>query len=221
MNGRIGGRATMLAILILCVAGPVRAAGLDESGTVGLSVFGDYGAIAGNSRYGLDFNNGGGYGVTLRYVVGPHWSLGLFFQNQSYDAQAGAVSGPQTEEAAVDKLVMTEYMADLYFYRDRKADASQYLVAGIGFYRPEVRSNQVTNTSGTVVFPGENLVVSAGLGVEAFIREDWGIDLSGRVFGYLGKGLSDQELDNPDVTGTGSFAAGFQLQAGLFYYLMR
>jgi len=203
-------------VLILGAAGTAGAEGLEESGTVGLSAFGDYGLMTGNSRYGLDFKGGGGYGVTIRYVVGPHWSLGLYFQNQSYDAREGAVSGPPDEEAPVDKLVVTDVMGDVYFYRQRGIDASQYLVAGLGFYRPEVRAGD-----GTIVFPGENLVLSAGAGAEVFIREDWGLDLNGRAFGYFGNGLSDVEVDNPDVKGTGSFAAGFHFQVGIFYYLLR
>jgi hypothetical protein len=216
MRERIVGWMVVAAVVLLGAAAPARAEGVDEAGTVGLSGFGDYGYMTGNSRYGLDFTSGGGYGVTLRYVVDPHWSLGLYFQNQTYDARTTAVSGPPDEEAPVDKLVVTDVMADVYFYRDRTIDASQYLVAGLGFYRPEIRSS-----GGTVLFPGENLVLSAGAGVEVFIRENWGLDLNGRGFAYFGDGLSDQELDNPDVKGTGSLAAGFHVQVGIFYYLLR
>ena len=121
----------------------------------------------------------------------------------------------------VDEMVSTEVIGEIYYYRDRNTDAPQYLMMGLGFYRPEIIYEDED-----ILFPGENLVVTAGLGVEVFIRETWGLDLSARGFGYLGEGIADQERDGAagdgtPITAQGSFAVGLQAQVGLIYYLTR
>ncbi len=189
-------------------SGPGRAlaqGGIEDEGSIGLSAFGDFGWITGQARYGLDFSHGGGYGVTLRYVASPHASLGLYFQSQTYTAKDQAKL-----DQGVKKLVSTQIMGDLYYYRDRAADASQYLVVGVGFYRPEIHFQ-----SDEILFPGENLVVSGGGGAEVFIRENWGLDLSGRAFAYFGKGVGERET----ITAGGSVSIGLTAQIGLLYYL--
>jgi hypothetical protein len=188
---------------------------LDREGTVGLCAFGDYATLTGESRLGLDFKSGGGYGLDIRYTLNPHWSLGLSFHNQTY----GAVS--DVKNTGVDKLVSTEVVGEAYYYRDRNVDAAQYVVLGVGFYRPEIH-----RADEDILFPGENVFLSAGLGAEVFLRENWGIDLSARGLGYLGEGIADQERDGTVGDGTpmtaqGSFAVGLQVQAGIIYYLTR
>ena len=188
---------------------------LDREGTVGLCAFGDYATLTGESRFGLDFKSGGGYGINIRYTLNPHWSLGLTFHNQTY----GAVRDVKSQ--GVEKLVSTEVVGEAYFYRDRDVDAAQYAVLGIGFYRPEVHY-----TDEDVLYPGENVILTAGLGVEVFLRENWGLDLSARGLGYLGEGYADQERETAAAAGTpitpqGSFAVGLQVQAGIIYYLTR
>ncbi len=205
------GAAAAVLVLATGLAGPARAASnIDEEGTVGLSLFGDYGLVTGKSRYGLDFEGGGGYGVNLRYVVNPRWSLGLYFQHQDYSSK------PEAErETNVKKAVMTQVIGDLYYYGKRNLDSSQYLVLGLGFYRPEIHY-----TEEEVGYPGENLVVSAGLGAEVYIRENWGLDLSVRSFGYFGSGLAEGDRTQ-GITSNGNFSVGLQAQAGILYYLVR
>lgn len=187
---------------------------LDREGTVGLSAFGDYATLTGQSRLGLDFKSGGGYGINIRYTLDPHWSLGLSFHNQTY----GAVS--DVKSTGVDKFVSTEVLGEAYFYRERNVDPAQYAVVGVGFYRPEIH-----RADEDILFPGENVILTAGLGVELFLRENWGLDLSARGLGYVGDGIADQERDPTDgsdpVTAQGSFAVGLQVQAGIIYYLTR
>jgi len=209
--------ATTVAVLSAAPAEGVTR--LERSGTVGLSLFGAYGTVTGESRYGFDFSEGPGYGITLRYTVHPHVSLGLSFQNQSYDAIPGLTT-LDADSIGIDELVATQVMADVYFYRDRNMDASQYAMVGIGFYRPEIHLVETDDFGGDqIIFPSENLVLSAGVGAEVFIRENWGLDLSGKVFGYFGSGRADQEGEPP--TDEGSISFGFQGQVGFIYYLLR
>ncbi len=208
-------------IVAVLSTGPAEAATrLERSGTVGLTIFGGYGTVTGQSRFGYDFGEGPDYGVTLRYTIHPHVSLGLSFMNQNYDAVQGLTT-LDADSVGIDKLVATQVMADVYFYRDRNMDASQYAMVGIGFYRPEIH---LVNTDETlygeqIMFPSENLVLSAGVGAEVFIGENWGLDLSGRSYFYFGSGRADQEPEPP--TNEDSLSFGFTGQVGLIYYLLR
>jgi len=180
---------------------------VEQSGTVGLTLSGSWAVITGDSRYGNGFDNGPGLTFGLRYVLGSHWSMGLSFYSQTYDAK------PDT--TGLTKLRMTNVIFDTYFYRDRNTDASQYLSLGIGFYRPEL------HRASDVAFPGENFLVSLGLGAEIFIRENWGVELSGRAFGYVGEGVTPQETATGTAEATGNFSLGIQGQVGIIYYLLK
>lgn len=184
---------------------------VEEAGTVGLSIGGGYGVVTGNSRYGLDYEGGLALNLALRYVLGPHWSLGLSFQSQSYD------SVPEAYAQDFDKVVMTDICGEVYFYRDRNQDASQYMMAGLGLYRPEIHLR-----GDNIAFPGENLRATVGVGAEVFIRENWGLELGARAVGYFGDGYTAQErVDDTVIKESSSFTVGFQGQVGILYYLLR
>lgn len=181
---------------------------IERAGTVGLSGGGCYGVMKGNSRYGTGFDSGAGLNLGLRYVLGPHWSLGVSFQSQAYD-------GVPTD--TLQKVQMTDISVDTYFYRDREADASQYIMVGAGFYRPEIHISK-----DEISFPGENLRLSAGVGAEVFFRENWGLELSGRIVGYFGDGLTYQErADDTFPKPSGSLSYALQGHVGIIYYLLR
>lgn len=177
-----------------------------REGTVAMGGGGGYGLITGEARYGLDFDSGPGYNVMLKYSVSRHVALGFNFQNQSYQWVDG--------EPQYDDLVLTTFEGHVYFYRSRDADANQYAVLGLGIFRPELRRNV-----GETVFPGEGLILTAGLGTELFLRENWAIDLSGRALGYFSEGIADPELDIIESSGSVSF--GLTGQIGILYYLIK
>lgn len=203
----VGSAAVALA-LAQPAAGQSR---VDRPGTVGLFGSGIYGVVTGNSRYGEEFDGGPGFSLGVRYVASRHWSLGLSFHSQQYDASSEGLA------AGSEELRMTDIRFDAYFYRDRGATAPQYFLVGIGFFRPEIH-----HTASDVSFPSENLVLAAGMGAEIFIRETWGLDLSGRVAGYFGSGFSTEEVAGAPVDPRdGNFSLGLQGQVGIFYYLTR
>lgn len=184
---------------------------VERPGTIGLTAGGTYGLITGQSRFGRDFDDGAGLTVGLRYVLSRHWSTGATFGSQAYSA------GTEAAAEGTDKVQMTNVLLDFYYYRDRTQDASQYVVLGLGFYRPEVH-----DSSSDIGFPSENFLLSAGVGAEVFIRENWGLDLSGRALGYFGRGFTAQELVDEATRLTDSkFSVGLQGQVGLIYYLLR
>ena len=190
---------------------------VERAGTVGLGAFGSYGTVVGDSRFGLQFQNGGGYGVDLRYVAGPHWSLGLTFQNQMYQ--------PEDSGGTQDKLVTTGLLFNVYYYRKRGLDVANYLVLGAGFYRPEIHFLEVVDDENreSISFPGESLALTGGMGVELFIRENWGFNISGRAIAYFGDGVAQEEELDPDspAESNGNISVGLLGQVGLFYYLIK
>lgn len=200
----------MLLGLLVAPAARAQDSRLEKSGTVGLFGGAQYATVTGDNRYGNDFDSGFGFNLGLRYVLGRHFSLGVDFQNQSYDAKNTA----RPVEVGVDNLVITGIGGELLYYRNRNSNASQYLVFGVGFYRPEIRVSD-----SEVIFPEESLALSAGLGVEIFIRENWGLDLSGRAIGYFGDGVA--AIEEGEIPSEGSFALGLQARAGLMFYLIK
>jgi opacity protein-like surface antigen len=175
-------------------------------GTVSLGLGGSFGLVTGNSRFGLDFDSGGGYLFALNYAVTPNISLGLNFQNQTYNWVDG--------EPRYDNLVVTTFEGHARLYRKRGTDASQYVMAGIGVYRPEFRIGD-TET----VFPGDGFLFTGGAGVELFLRENWALDLSARGIGYVGNGISDQEFETVEDTGNLSF--GLHGQLAIVYFMLK
>lgn len=199
------------AVLALAAVPAAAQSRVEEPGTIGLTAGGAYGMITGQSRYGRDFTDGAGITVGLRYVLSPHWSTGATFASQAY--QAGTTAAAE----GTDKVQMTNVLLDFYYYRDRNTDASQYLVMGLGFYRPEVH-----DSAQEISFPGENALLSVGAGAEVFIRENWGLELSARALGYFGRGFTPQELADTTTRLTDSkVALGLHAQVGLIYYLLR
>jgi len=212
---RMGGLAAVTAMLCLATteAGAEPSSRVERNGSIALAGGAGYGIITGDSRFGSEFDTGLGIDILLRYVLGPHWSMGLGFQSQVYDATPNAVTANGEE-----KLQITDIRFDTYYYRDRSKDASQYLVLGIGMYRPEIHYQG----EGNVSFPGENLELSFGMGAEIFIGETWGIELGGRALGYFGNGLTQEEEADPDLAPpTSSVALGLRGQAGVFFYILR
>jgi outer membrane protein with beta-barrel domain len=210
---RAGGLAVAAMLcLVATEAGAVPSSRIERNGSIALAGGAGYGIITGDSRFGTEFDTGLGIDILLRYVLGPHWSMGLGFQGQMYDAT------PEAQTAnGEDKLQITDIRFDTYYYRDRSKDASQYVVLGIGLYRPEIHY-QASNVS----FPGENLELSFGMGAEIFIGETWGLELGGRAIGYFGNGLTTEEEADPDIAPlTDNVALGLRGQAGVFFYILR
>jgi opacity protein-like surface antigen len=206
---------TLAALALVLASAADARSPMDEPGAINLNLFAAYGSLTGNSRFGLDFNAGAGFGVNLRYTAAEHWALGLIFNSQRYQKRDDAANVD-----LIDKLVMTMVLGEVYYYPNRESSASWYFVGGIGFYRPEIREQ-----GEVVVFPGENLALQAGLGSELFIGETWGVDVSGRGFAYYGDGIADAEVDPPDgrdpVTADGKWSLGLHAQVGIFFYLLK
>lgn len=226
-----------LAAALLGAAGEARAVvRLDRPGTAALGGGGSYALVTGEGRYGLDFDNGAGYHFFLKYTVAPRWALGFRFENQSF----GWVDGVRREDDELagftyDRMTMTTFEAQVTYYTSRNRDASPYVAAGIGYYRPELReatsvgNSEVPTADGGTVFPGGNVMATLGAGAEVFLREKWALDLSARSMLLYGSGYADNELNADGFdevarrqaidTPNASFA--FQLSIGILYYVTK
>jgi opacity protein-like surface antigen len=196
---------------------------IDRPGTTMIGLGGSWGLVTGEGRYGLDFGNGGGYFISLKHTVTRNLALGFRFENQSFGWVDGIRdAGGSLVEDPYDHMIITTFEGLLYYYHHRSEDASPYVVAGIGVYRPELRRK-----ADDTVFPGENLMGSLGLGAELFLRENLSIDLSGRGTLLYGNGYAEGEitgfddfaLEQANATSKASFS--MQISAGLLYYLLK
>jgi opacity protein-like surface antigen len=227
MNGRSTGFIAMAVAVVTgmtILGGSAEAVSrrIDRPGTVSIGGGASYGIMVGNARYGLDFDSGLGYNVVLRYALDRKWMLGFHFQNQTYDAISGLDYGEDVPLDPPDRLVVTTFEGQLYYYLRQGTDSRNYALVGLGVYRPEIRYDERTPGVAaveTASFPGENLMMTAGLGVELFLRENWALDLTGRVLGYYGSGIADQEFEFLESTGDISF--GLHARVGLLYFLSR
>lgn len=217
----------LLAVAALAAGGYPAAAQaasrLDRPGTVALGGGGGYGLTAGEGRYGLDFGGGGSYHFVIRYTAAPHWVLGFHFQNQNFSWEDAIRT--ETDTYAIepyDDMVMTTFEGQICWYPASQVDSRQYLFAGVGVYRPELRRSKED-----VVFPGENIFLSLGLGTELFLRENWALDITGRGMALFGTGYADPEVNGltdfelQQVRDTPDLSLGFQIQAGILYYVLK
>src|SRR5215471_16067678 len=87
---RLGGLA-MAAMLCLATTNAMAdpSSRIERNGSIALAGGAGYGIITGDSRFGSEFDTGLGLDILLRYVLGPHWSMGLGFQSHVYEVAAG------------------------------------------------------------------------------------------------------------------------------------
>lgn len=200
----------LLALLLMGGAGPARAVSrIDRPGVYALGVWGQYGFVEGKSRYGLDFDKGGGYSLHFRYNTGRHTALTVYFDSQTYGAKSDSLLN----------FRMTGVHAGLRFFSIPTGDVLRYAEVTVGFYRPEIRRPKtITSSIGEdVSFPGEGFMAHAGAGLEIFFTPTWAVELGAHGYLLKGRGLTQADVyqGEEDLTVTG------QVAGGITYYLLR
>lgn len=143
----------------------------------------DYGTF--ELRNGLD-GVGPGISIRFRLSIDRASALGVSFEASDYQRSLPDGEAADFEAAAsdtADKVHTTAVMAEYYRYFWRKSKDTPYLVASLGYYRPEVRFGDVATR-----FPGSNLLVGGGVGLEHFFSRSVSLDVSARVFGLADGG---------------------------------
>jgi len=199
---------------------------LERPGTVAIGGGGGYGVMTGNSRYGLDFDNGGMYYITLKYMIGRRTALSAVFQNQSYGWKGPGLldeEGVPIPTAVWESLVMNTFEGHFIYYLKRDTDTSTYMDIGAAVYRPELRGAGLDTG-----FPSLGGALIGALGTELFLRENWAIDLQARGVAFLGDGYTSTEKllgDDEHVAGqiddTGNVSVAGQISVGLLYYILK
>jgi hypothetical protein len=206
---KLGAGFVFLALLLQSVeAGAVGR--VDRKGVYSLGGWFQYGLIEGESRYGLDFNRGPGYGLHFRYNMSRKTALVFHFDSQSYDAEP---------DSLLDQLKLTNAHAGLRFFSIPQGDVLRYVELTAGFYRPEIRFHKTQQSSigEEFAFPGEGFLVHAGAGIEIFFTGSWAVELGAHGYGLMGKGLFRGE----EPMGEKNFSVAGQLAIGIDYYLLR
>lgn len=182
---------------------------IDRPGVYALGAAGQYGLIEGNSRYGLDFNRGGGYNIHFRYNTSRKAALTIYFDSQTFDARADSLVNVR----------ITSVHGGLRLFSIPTGDVLRYLELTAGFYRPEIRfPNNIQSSIGEeLCFPGEGFLAHAGGGIEIFFTSVWALELGAHGYLLTGKGLCPTE----ELNGEKDLSVIGQASLGLSYYLLR
>jgi hypothetical protein len=171
-------------------------------GQVGLSVQGEYGALVQSGEMGGSYGSGPGLAVRLRYRMRYERGFGLSFESHGFDALTGARPIGNFENVPDDsvpkRLTLGMYGVDFYQMFGTRTKTTKMLSVGGGIAR--VSQDFIL---GDTNFPGDGLFVTAGAGVERFVWQSWGYDLSGRYYAVFRDGRPNHE---------------FQIALGLVFY---
>ncbi len=154
------------------------------------------------------FGQGGGGAVRVRQYVSRNQAIGFSFEQQKFKRYA---SVPEDNPYSINThLQMQVYLFDYFFYFNRPAKRSRYLVLSGGFYRPEL-IREAHSASGTtsfdVAYPSEGFAARVGYGLEYFLKRNFSLD--GSVSLYY---LRTPHMDGLTFSGMG--ALGIHLYAG-------
>lgn len=148
-----------------------------------LSGKGDYDAF--RLRNGLE-GLGAGLSVRLRLAVDRASAVGINFEAIDFKRSLGDDEIAPFEEAAndtSDKVHSTVVTLDYYRYFWRRMKDTPYVVAGVGYYRPEIRFGEFGTR-----FPGSNAIAHVGVGGEHFFTRSVSLELSARMYALFHSG---------------------------------
>ena len=116
------------------------------------------------------FQAGFGLGIHIRYSLDRRSAIGATFEDLRFRRKSGAAK-------VADEYQVNNFLGRYYVYFARRQRTSRYLVGGIGFHRPSIRTGDQSS------LPGEGLTVNLGAGLEYFLTRV--VALDGSVDGYL------------------------------------
>lgn len=212
-SARTGFLAAVVVTALSALPGLVPHAGaagrVDREGVYNMGGWFQYGLVEGESRYGLDFTNGPGYSVHLRYNMSRHTALALYFDNQTWDAVSDSLA----------HLKATTIHAGIRYFSLPAGDVMRYAELTVGFFRPEVEfpKAEADASEGSICFPGEGLLLHAGVGAEIFFTQAWALEFGLHGYGLSGRGLCRGELPQ----GEKNWAVSGQAVIGIDYFLLR
>jgi hypothetical protein len=167
-------------------------------GTISLGLQGGYGVVRGTSRLADGFDHGPSYAFRFRYMLSPSFALGFSFENQRFGNRGGV---PSSEPGASDSTIhMSTVSAEGVFFFHREREVTPYLLGGIGHAAPDI----VDEVLGSARV-NEGMFLTAGAGVERFVRPRFSLDFSLRGYGLI---------SNSEFTSFAQITAGIHLYPG-------
>ncbi len=162
-------------------------------GQIGVGVQGQFGMMVSKTGdLGVQFDNGPGLAVRLRYRMRYERGVGLSFEGQTFDVRRGR--GDDT----LTTLKLVTSGIEFYQMFGTRTTTTRMLSAGAGVAQV---SRKYTN--GDLDYPGDGVYVSAGAGLERFFYRTWAYDLSARYMTLFQQGKANHQV---------------QLSAGLIFY---
>lgn len=204
------GRIAFVVVWIAAVAGvaPSRADVVvvpPRPGQVGLAVQGSYGTLLQSGQLGESFGSGPGLSIRLRYRMRYERGFGLSFESQSFDTRTNAIQRdvfgtpvPADSAIAPTRLTLGLYGIDFYQMFGTRTRTTKMLSVSAGVARLSRNLND-----GETDFPGDGVFVSGGAGLERFVWQSWGYDLTGRYYAVFREGQVNHN---------------FQIALGLVFY---
>ena len=139
------------------------------------------------------FEAGLGLGIHIRYSMDRRSAIGVSFEDLRFQRKSGAAK-------VADQYQLNNFLGRYYVYFARRQRISRYLVGGIGFHRPSIRTGEQT------ALPGEGFSANLGAGLEYFLTRVVTID--GSLDGYL-------------FRPKGGSITAVEARVGLHYYFTR
>jgi hypothetical protein len=128
------------------------------------------------------FEFGEGIALRVRYSLARNRAVGLSFEDQRFRRLDGL------DDSHPKQVQLSLLLVEYYFYFHRPQKLSRYLVVGGGLHRPVVRIKIEDEFTGRdveeAVFPGEDLTLTAGGGLEYVLGRRTAVDLSLRGYAH-------------------------------------
>jgi hypothetical protein len=185
-----------------------------RSGIFSFGIQGQYGYETGGTKLSDPFDWGPGLAITARYTASKEYSLGARFEVHNFWAREDSIEASEiytqggfgTEGLiGIDEMRVTTAGVDLYYFLNRGRETMTYLNAGLGLYQLAILLKHDPNfeLGQSARIERDNMYLMGGAGLEHFLRRSVSLDLSGKVFAYLG-GKGGTPL-------TGQVAGGIQV----------
>lgn len=183
----------VLPALALVALGLMEASAYEQPrNTISLGVQGQYGVLGGETQpipadpdedaaWASLVDYGGGLAIRIRYSTARNRAIGLSFEDQRFRRQDGV------DKRRPKQIQLSQVLAEYYFYFLRPKRTTRYIVLGAGFHIPALRYETEEEDTGRtleeVSYPGLDLTLVAGVGLEHFIGRRTSVDLSIRGYG--------------------------------------
>jgi len=152
-----------------------------RKGTISLGGQVGYGVVRGSSELNDHFDNGPSYAFRFRYMLSARAALGFSFENHRYNTRAGLPLDTSPFAAADSHAVVTTVGTEIVLFVHRERETTPYFLTGFGFASPNVIYERKESRR-----VDEGPFLTAGVGLERFVRQRLSIDVSLRGYGVVG-----------------------------------